>query len=296
MNRDFLVTGAGGQLGSVLMRRLAQAGRGPLGLSSMTGPRPNAGETKAVDLLDADGLAAVVRAARPRCMVHAAAMTVVAACFERPSDAERMNVGVTRTLVELAGECGARLVFVSTDLVFDGERGGYAEADEARPTTVYGRTKLAAERIVLGYARGAVVRLPLMYGLPAAPRTTTFLTQLAAMKSGTRLKLFRDEYRTPIWLEDAAAALERVGDSEFAGLLHAGGPERLSRLEMGRIAAVGLGLGDAAIVDCSQGDLATSEPRPADVSLCSDRFAAVFGSPAGRGMVDAMAAIRAGGG
>ncbi len=292
MKRDFLVTGAGGQLGSVLMRRLSRAGRSALGLTSLTGPRPDHGETQPVDLLDADGLAAVVRTTQPACIVHAAAMTVVGACFDRPADAERINVDVTRQLAELASEWNGRLVFVSTDLVFDGQQGSYDESAEARPTTMYGRTKFAAERVVLGFSGGAVVRLPLMYGLPAAPRSTTFLTQLAALKSGAPLKLFRDEFRSPIWLEDAAAALQSVADAAFAGPIHAGGPQRLSRLEMGRIAAAGLGLSGASIVETSQRDLPATEPRPADVSLRSERFAETFGEPAGRRMAEAMIEIK----
>lgn len=292
MKREFLVTGAGGQLGSVLMRRLVRTGRSALGLTSLSGPRPDEGETQAVDLLNDDSVAAIIRNARPSCIVHSAAMTVVGACFEQPAAAARMNVDVTRRLVELAAELGSRIVFVSTDLVFDGSRGGYDESSDARPTTVYGQTKLVAEQIVLAYAGGIVVRLPLMYGLPASARTTTFMTQLAALRSGTPLKLFRDEFRSPIWLEDAAAALERAGSSAFAGLLHAGGPERLSRLEIGRIAVAGLGLSAANIVDISQRDLPAGEPRPADVSMRCNRYETTFGSPPGRPMAEAMRAIR----
>lgn len=292
MKHEFLVTGAGGQLGSVLVRWLARGGRRALALTSVSGPRPADGEAQPVDLLDADALAAIVRTTRPEYIIHSAAMTVVGACFERPLEAERMNVGVTRTLVELAAEAGARIVFVSTDLVFDGARGGYDETSEAQPATVYGKTKLAAEAAVLAYSRGVALRLPLMYGLPASSRTTTFMTQIAAMQSGAPLKLFREEFRSPIWLEDAASAIELVGTSDFAGILHAGGPERLSRLEMGRITAAGLGLSDANIVEISQRDLPASEARPADVSIRSELFKLIFGTQPGRPMAEAMIRIR----
>lgn len=220
-------------------------------------------------------------------------MTSVAACYEQPAAARALNVDATRRLAELAEECGARLVLASTDLVFDGRAGNYDEDSPVAPTSEYGRTKVAAERIVGAYRRGAVVRLALLYGLPAALRPTTFVLQLTALRDGTPLKLFHDEYRSALELEDAAAALDRVAASDFAGVVHAGGPERLSRLEMGRIAAAALGVSEANIAAVSQGDVVATEPRPADVSLNCRRFEACFGAPPGRRMAVAMGEIAA---
>lgn len=251
------------------------------------------GNVCACDFRDFDASAAVMREMRPSCIVHAAAMTSVAECYENPDAARLLNVDATRQLVELAEECGARFVLTSTDLVFDGTTGEYDEASVERPTTVYGRSKLAAENIALSYRRGVTARLALMYGLPAARRRTTFLDQLGTLRRGGRLRLFHDEYRSALELEDAAAALEQVAESEFAGVVHVAGPEALSRLEMGRIAAAALGVTGEGIESVSQADVPAAEARPADVSLSCGRFETLFGRAPGRGMVEAMPDVAA---
>jgi len=288
---DLLVTGAGGQLGSVLMRRLATAGRAAVGTISPGGTRPMVGSVRACDLRDFDATAVAVREMRPSCIVHAAAMTSVAKCFEKSDEARLMNVDATRHLVELAEECGARFVLTSTDLVFDGTTGDYDESSVERPTSVYGRSKLAAENIVLSYSRGAAARLALMYGLPAARRRTTFMEQMGTLRRGGQLRLFHDEFRSALELEDASAALEQIAESEFVGVVHVAGPEALSRLEMGQIAAAALGVRGEGIESVSQADVPAAEARPADVSMACGRFEALFGRAPGRPMAEAMVGV-----
>jgi dTDP-4-dehydrorhamnose reductase len=293
MVERWLVTGAGGQLGSVLLGRLVGSGRAALGLASLGGPLPHRGECRRADITDSDALAAVVREAKPAIIVHCAAVIDVNAAFHSPDLARRTNVEATARLTELAAEMGARLAFVSTDLVFDGTAAPYAEDAPPQPLSVYGRTKVEAEGLVAGYSRGVIVRPPLMYGVPAASRQTTFLRQLAAIREGTELRLFTDEFRTPMALVDAADAVIAAAGSEVTGTLHIAGPQRLSRLEMGLIAARAMGCADERIVAIEQRDVASPEPRPADVSLDCGMFTRVFGKPPGRSMSEAMHEIAA---
>src|SRR5262249_58599643 len=101
-----------------------------------------------VDLADPDQTAAAFREARPKVVIHAGAVTTVAGCYRDPDHAWRINTRATEQLADLCTQTGARLLFTSTDLVFNGERGGYREEDVAAPLSVYGRTKLAAEKAV----------------------------------------------------------------------------------------------------------------------------------------------------
>lgn len=290
MVSTLLITGAGGQLGSVLMQRAARARPeySSVGIVSPNGPRPFSGRTNPCDLSECDAVASLIRTIRPSAIIHTAAMTNVSGCYRNALQAEQLNAVATQTLVELADELGARIALTSTDLVFDGLAGNYDEYATAHPLSVYGRTKLASERHVNAYRRGIVVRLPLMYGVPHADRPTTFLMQVKALRDGRPLTLFHDEFRSPLALDDAADALLTVVSSDAVGILHAGGPERLSRLQMGELTAAALGIAAPTIVSASQTDVAFDEPRPADVSLVSDRFAALFGRPPGRRMADAL--------
>jgi dTDP-4-dehydrorhamnose reductase len=287
----WLITGAGGQFGSVLLRRLARSGSDAVGLVSKHGPRPTVGASIALDLLDAAAMTKAVDRVRPTCIVHAAAVTSMAEAFANPQRAQQVNVEVTRRLAELASKRHQRMVLLSTDMVFDGEHAPYDEAAEPAPQTVYGQTKLAAERIVLEYDNTLVLRLPLLYGIPAVQRETTFQRQLHALRSGHALRLFADEYRTPVWLEDAAAVVESAASAALLGIVHAPGPERLSRADMGRLLAKALGVEQPAITTESRLDAGGSEPRPRDLSLRSRRFTTAFGRAAGRPMAEALQRI-----
>ncbi len=288
-----LVTGAGGQLGSVLLTQLVGGGSDAVGTVSPHGPRPRSGRVTVCDLGRADSIAECVRSVRPTRIIHAGALTSVAACYEHPDDARRINIDATVRLVELADELGAVLLLTSTDLVFDGATGAYREENPPSPVSTYGRSKVAAEQAVMGYRRGVVVRLPLMYGLPDVERETTFRSQLASLVGGRPLRLFTDEYRSPLALEDAAAAIVTLLQSDYRGLTHCGGPQRLSRFQMGELAASALGVRADLLVPSTQAALGAPEPRPADVSIRSERFEAMFGRPVGGTMAERMPAIAA---
>lgn len=277
MQERWLITGAGGQLGSHVVRALAAeedamllalVGHHPTGTPGVVERR--------VELGDSEALRAAVREFRPTHVLHLGAMTAVGDCHARPADAERINTAATRVLADAAAELGARFVFSSTDMVFDGAHAPYAETDPPRPLSHYGRTKLAAERAIATLPGTLAVRIPLMYGLPCNARETTFAKQLAALRTGKPLRLFTDEFRTPVWLADAARAVIGLARSEVAGLTHVAGPERLSRYELIARCATLLGVSAPQLVPISRLDVAAPEPRPADLSLNGRQFARLF--------------------
>lgn len=294
MATDWLITGAGGQLGSVILRRLTRrAAAAAVGTVSERGPRPEAGGGVAIDLMNADKVEALVRRLRPRFVIHTAAVTNVADAYRDPEHARRVNFELTRRLCGLSQEIGARFVLTSTDLVFSGDDPPYRETDSPEPKSIYGATKVEAEQSIAEATNAVALRLPLMYGVPAVDRPTTFMNQIKAILDRRELTLFGDEFRTPIWLEDAARACIEVAQSDVTGILHAGGPERLTRLRMGELTARALGIADARIRAISQCEAESPEQRPADVSLVSSRFEELFRRPAGLRMPEALQEIAA---
>jgi dTDP-4-dehydrorhamnose reductase len=271
-----LVTGASGQLGGYLLRELR--GRGA-DVVAWSGSRPGdlfGVSLRPVDLADRDGVAAAFRAARPGVVVHAAALSSVAGCHRDPARAHAVNAGGSELLAELAEGAGARLLLVSTDLVFDGEHAPYTEADAPSPLSVYGRTKGLAEAAVLARGRAVVARVSLLFGLTVVGRPSFFDEQVAALREGRPCPLFADEWRTPLGLPTAARALLTLARSDFTGVLHLGGPERMSRLEMGRRLAAFLGADPSSLVATTRGTAAAPEPRPRDTSLDPSRWRALF--------------------
>lgn len=270
-----LITGASGQLGSYLLREV----RDERGLTAWSGT--SAGELFGasflpVSLADRDGMAAAFRAARPDAVIHAAAWARLSDCHRDPDGARRINVDATAHLAELAATTGARLVLVSTDLVFDGERAPNREADTATPLSIYGRTKLEAETAALAVPRSVVARVSLLYGPSLTGRRSFFEEQVAALRNGRELILFADEWRTPLDLPTAARALVELAGSDVGGIIHMGGPERLSRLEMGQKLAAFLGQGEEGVRAVLRQDAPAPEPRPRDVSLDSSRWRGSF--------------------
>src|SRR5262245_9991009 len=209
-----LVTGASGLLGGYLLRQLRDDG---LAVTAWSGTRT--GEVfgtplRTVDLGDPDAVAAACRAARPGVVLHAAAMARLPDCHRDPDRARRVNTNATAVLAELAAQAGARLLLVSTDLIFDGERGWYREEDAPAPLSVYGRTKAAAEESALAAPGGAVVRMSLLFG-PSLTSRPFFDEQVTALRAGRPLTLFADEWRTPLALTTAARALVALARSGF---------------------------------------------------------------------------------
>ncbi|RCK79423.1 MAG: dTDP-4-dehydrorhamnose reductase [Candidatus Ozemobacter sibiricus] len=277
-----------------------------------------------LDLTDAVGLEREFAARPPAGLIHLAAAADPNWCEEHPVEARALNVELPRRLAMLCQRFGARLVFASTDLVFDGRHPPYAEAAEPRPVSRYAALKHEAERLVhevLGDA-ATVCRLPLMYGDPSPAGRHTLAAVLAALAGGPPARLFIDEFRTPISTMAAAEGLalalhlalgrpwsppwppgERPappaggcrpdrGEGPTAApgpapqrsapaLLHLGGPERVSRFDLGRRLAAWLGVPATGLVPVRQADLPMAAPRPPDVSLDS-RLAFALGFRPGR--------------
>src|SRR5262245_10685159 len=138
---DYLVTGAGGALGSVLMRELARSGRTAEGIASRGGPLPFEGTAWRADLGNPRTYRDRVRVLAPRVIVHLGAVSRPDDAWRDPVQARRVNIESTRVLIELAAAAGARLLYASTDLVFSGEDPPYGEDDATGPLSIYGRTK-----------------------------------------------------------------------------------------------------------------------------------------------------------
>jgi dTDP-4-dehydrorhamnose reductase len=270
-----LITGAGGLLGAYLLRETANRAN-VVAWGGLRGGEQFGIPLRPIDLTDAAAVTSALRSARPDVVLHAAALARVADCWRDAERARRVNADATQTLARLAADAGARLVLVSTDLVFDGENAPYRESDAASPVSVYGRTKRAAEEAVLSVPRSAVVRVSLLYGPSLHGRPSFFDEQAAALRAGRPVTLFRDEWRTPLDLVTAARALVNIAESDFNGLLHVGGPERLSRLEMGLRLAKFLGIDPSPIVATDRAAAPAPEPRPRDVALDSSRWRVAF--------------------
>jgi dTDP-4-dehydrorhamnose reductase len=265
-----LITGAGGLLGGRLVEQLGShfeviAARH----RSATPPGVPAVE---LELASPEAIARALREARPDAIVHCAALADADACQREPDRAQVLNVAACEALARLCRSGGVRLVAVSTDFVLDGTRSFADEDAPTRPLMTYGRTKLLGEEAVLTLAPGsAVVRVALVHGRGHGPRPSASESTAWALRAGRRLRLFTDQFRTPVDPESVASAVEALLSGTAAGRFHLGGPERLSRHELGLRTARLLGLREDLIEAAVQADLPLAAPRPAEASLDSSR-------------------------
>ncbi|HEX2022232.1 MAG TPA: dTDP-4-dehydrorhamnose reductase [Candidatus Thermoplasmatota archaeon] len=217
------------------------------------------------DLADADALCRAVARAAPDAVVHAGAMTNVDACEREPEAARAVNALATGVLAEAAAKAGAALAYVSTDYVFDGERGGYRETDPANPLSVYGRTKLEGERLALAAHPDAIVaRTSVVF----APLRRNFVTwAIGEMRAGRPVRLAEDQRVSPTYAPDLAETILALLSRGERGVWHAAGASALTRVEMGRAVARTFSL-DAGLVQPARfADLRLPAPRPRDSTL-----------------------------
>ena len=270
-----LLTGATGQVGSYLLREIRNRNLTVEPWSSQPNAQVGGVACRQVDLRQVDQVSEAFDDFKPDIVLHAAAISNAAACFQDPERTRQVNTTATRILAELAQKHRARLIFTSTDMVFDGRDGHYRETDSMTPISVYGHSKAIAECSVVRWEQ-VVLRISLLYAPAINGRPVFFDHQLAAIREGSRCVLFEDEWRTALSTQIAAEGILRVAASDFKGILHLAGPESMTRFEMGRRLAAAVGADPDLIVGNRREDSESDEPRPRDVSLCCDRWCELF--------------------
>lgn len=254
-----LITGGGGLLGSELIRQ-APAG---IDLHATRRTSPVAGaQSHAVELSDAAAVEGVWTRVRPDLVIHTA---------YSPTEGERDVWHATENVVRACRASGAALVCMSTDALLDGESSPYPESAEPAPVHEYGRWKAKAElhvRRVMPDA--AVVRTSLIFRAQPPDRNSAWM--MDALRRGEAVRLFTDELRCPIAVEDLAAQLWEIAllpAERRAGVWHLAGPEAVSRYAFGVLLALRHGLDPSAITPAPSAS--APAPRPRDLRLLTPR-------------------------
>jgi dTDP-4-dehydrorhamnose reductase len=281
MARTLLVTGGGGFLGANILRH-AESGYALHAIDQ----KPAALEREnltwhALDLQDRKALQDLLLDLKPDIVVHTAALSDIDYCEANPQKAEDVNVASTLHVAELCRRTGARLVFFSSDSVFDGRRGGYRETDAPEPLNQYARTKVKAEQgIVEILANHVIVRPSLIMGLPVLESGNSFLWKLIqSLRSSTRSAFPSAEIRSPVDVITLSRATLEIALLRFTGILHIAGNDRLSRHDMARRIARALGYPVELIVDTEPQVENGRARRPADASLDNTRARDILTTP-----------------
>jgi dTDP-4-dehydrorhamnose reductase len=216
------LTGASGYLGAHILNAAREWAVYPAYFSRPIA-HPNA---LRLDLREADAVERALRTIRPDAVLHTA-------CSNGSAEQIQAIAPAARHVADAARRSGARLVHVSSDIVFDGEQAPYADDARPRPLHDYGRAKAESEAIVAEHCpAAAIVRPSLIWGLAPLDRQTQWLVD--GLKRGERVTLFTDEIRCPVHVADLSAALlELAARPDLAGPMNCGGAQALSRWAFG---------------------------------------------------------------
>lgn len=274
----WLITGASGFLGANaglwLRDRAHRTGlaRSPVAAALFDDVLP-------VDLLDDAALIRAVETSRPDVILHCAALASHELCERDPGLAERMNADATRTLAQAAAAVGAIFVYISTDSVFDGARGGYAETDAPAPFSVYGTTKLLGEKATQDVdVASLIVRTNFFGWSPTGSRSILeFFTN--ALRAEHQVPGYTDFVVTSIYVRHLVAIVHELVVTGRRGLVHVASSDALSKFDFGRAVASQFGLSPELVVPTTAPAPHDSPSRARDLSLATRLLAGWLGSP-----------------
>lgn len=261
-----VVTGANGLVGSRLCALLARQGHAVTGLSR--GPSRIAEPYISLDLTDAGAVKRALDELEPEAVINPAAMTDVDGCERDPAGAFAANCSAVATLAVETKRLGAHFVHVSTDYVFDGEQGGYAETDVPNPRGVYAITKHMGEQAVRALAGSwAIARVAIVYGWPAAARSNFGAWLVGELKAARPVRLFSDQYVSPTLALSAAEMLAELAERRLPGIWHTAGSTTVNRVEFAHALCGRVGLQSATIIPTLLADAKLAAPRAKNSSL-----------------------------
>jgi len=284
-----LITGSAGLLGGRLLAQAVDRFHA-VGIFHQQAPRLFPESCIRLDLAESAQVDQMIAEVKPDVIIHAAAVSNLDQCETHPHLAARNNVVATQNLVNTASAIQARLIFISSDMVFDGRGEFYREDDRPAPLSVYGAAKLEAEEIVKRTENYVIVRSALIYGRGGGNGFSFSDWLEQQLSAGRKVQLYHDQFRTPIFVENLAQLILELAESSYIGLLHAGGPERMSRLEFGRLYCQLSGYDQELLQPCSMDEHQFPARRPRDVSLNIDRLRSLLSTPI-RGVAESIEKI-----
>ena len=229
-----LITGANGLLGQALVHRMSRFPEyDVLATSHDDEPRFEGGSCgyAPLDVTRPDDVETLFQNFTPNVVINCAALSAIGDCEDDRDAAWDVNATAVDTLATACRRIGARLIQVSTDFVFDGTSGPYAEDARPNPVNYYGRTKLAGENAVraAGLSKWAIARTVLVYGTAQQMRrSNVVLWVLDKLSNGERIHVVDDQWRTPTYVEDLAIGIERMVHFEKTGVYHLSGREMIT--------------------------------------------------------------------
>lgn len=283
-----LVTGASGLLGASVVSVALEHSREVVGVYHRHSIVRSGATLLAVDLTEESNTQRVFEDLRPRAVIHCAAETNVDWCQVHPKETNRINVEAAGRLAGIAFRMSARFLYVSTDSVFDGTRGNYAETDHPSPLNVYAQSKWQGEQEVLARNPDAIIARVNLYGWNVQHKQGLAEWILGRLLAEETVPGFTDAIFSPILSNDLAEILLAIVDRNVSGLYHVAGSEPVSKYEFARRIAVTFGLDAGKVTPARIAEVRLKAPRPRNTSLNVGKVCGALG----RSMPDVNSGLR----
>jgi dTDP-4-dehydrorhamnose reductase len=264
-----LITGSSGLLGSKVAK-LAKHDYEAIPLHNTKPLHPN---SLKLDITNQNQVLNLFVKLEPDIAIHTASETNVDKCETQKEQAWKINVEGTRNIALACSKTSVKLVYISTDYVFDGEKGNYKEQDKPNPINYYGVTKLEGEKQVIQDCKNyAILRTSVLYGWH--PWKQNFATwTINQLKQNKEITVVEDHYNTPTLVDNLAEIIIEAVKKDIQGLYHASGSERISRYEFAKQIAKTFHLNGNLIKPIKMSQLtAWIAKRPEDSSLNTDKI------------------------
>jgi dTDP-4-dehydrorhamnose reductase len=277
-----LVTGSNGLLGQKIVKQLIKSKTEFIATS--LGENRNsacpASNYQSLDITNAQEIQSVFDRVKPTVVINTAAMTNVDACEADEVNCRRINVDAVELLFEASKNRNAHFIHLSTDFVFDGEAGPYIETDQRNPLSIYAKSKVDSEDLLINsaYKNWAILRTIIVFGEGEnLSRSNIVLWAKSALNEGKPLTIVNDQFRAPTWADDLAWACIQTGALSAQGIFHISGPETFSIYDLVLRIGKFYGLRTDTIAPISSTTLNQKAKRPPKTGFIIDKAKSTLG-------------------
>ena len=265
--KKILITGAFGQLGTSLCKALSNESILASGRVSISTKKYKCIE---LDITNQKRVAEIIRDYKPDIIIHLAAMTDVDGCEKTPEIAFDVNVKATENLLT---SFKGKFIYISTDYVFDGEKGPYLEDDKVNPMSVYGKTKLYGENLVQqSDIDWVILRSNIIFSYSDRTKASFVNWVVDSLKKRQMITVVNDQWNNPTWTNDLAKVISKIIEKDINGLYHYGGGDYLNRLEFAKMIASTFGLDGSLIKPITTSELNWLAQRPLKSGLYTNKI------------------------
>jgi dTDP-4-dehydrorhamnose reductase len=269
------ITGGSGQLGEFINVEFSNSNHNFLSTYNIQAENCKNYPSVKIDLTDHKEVKKIIFEYKPDAVIHTAAISNPAKCdLMSKSEVMDVNVYAPKFIASLSNEIGAKFIFTSTDLVYDGKQGSLlSENSELNPLSFYSESKLRAEEeIKMVTGDFVILRTALLYGIGISNSENYFHKVFNSFSNGKSMKLFTDQFRSPLALHDAARLIKEIIDMDIKGeILNFGGNERVSRKMLGEILCESAGFDKSLIEEITMDDTLYKD-KVEDVSMDNSKL------------------------